>query len=365
VSQPPVHLPELRRGPQDDWVLLAPMRSLRTDRIDRLQRECPFCPGNEYLTPPSLLALTEDGATGAWFVRVVENRFPLLAGSATRVEPTRLPLFQAAPAVGVHEVAIETPHHEQEMALRTPEQLSLTFRAWQERVRALHARKDLRHVVVFKNCGEEAGTSLAHPHSQIVALTRIPQAVLRRSRKARAFFERSGKCAVCETSQLEAQLRERIVLESEGFLAYAPFAASSEALVRVTPLEHSPAFTDASAASLLLLSRHLRLLLSMLDSAFSSPAFNLVLVMPPRTILHDPAQHWYLDLIPRLSRPGGFEIATGLGVNTLLPEEAAKIYRKTRLHLESPHRDGNNSSDESDLQWMRLVTRPLRNQLDE
>jgi UDPglucose--hexose-1-phosphate uridylyltransferase len=231
-------------------------------------------------------------------------------------------------------VVIETPNHEQEMALRTPEQLLLTLRAWQERVRALHARKDIRHIVIFKNHGKEAGTSLAHPHSQVVALTRIPQAVLQRTRNARAYFDRAGGCGVCETSRQEMELRERVVLESEGFLAYAPFAASSEALVRVTPLEHSPTFTDASAASLLLFSRHLRLLFSMLDTAFDSPAFNLILVMPPKTFLNDAAQHWHLDLIPRLTRPGGFEFATGLGVNTLLPEEAAKIYRQARLSLE-------------------------------
>jgi UDPglucose--hexose-1-phosphate uridylyltransferase len=125
-----------------------------------------------------------------------------------------------------------------------------------------------------------------------------------------------------------------MILEENGFVAYTPFAASSDGLVRVAPLQHASDFTDASPALLLQLSRQLRLLLSMLDSAFNSPAYNLILVMPPKVFSHDPSQHWYLDLIPRLARTGGFELATGLSVSSLMPEQSARIYRQARSDLE-------------------------------
>jgi UDPglucose--hexose-1-phosphate uridylyltransferase len=313
--------PELRQDPlSNEWVIVAPGRARRPGEVAIPTTACPFCPGNEALTPPSLLLLQDEGAADAWFVRVVENLFPVVAGEGRHPRTFEDASFRSTQAVGAHEVVIETPHHDQEMALRGPAQLALSLRAYQDRLSTLMARDDIRYVVAFKNRGAEAGTSLPHPHSQIIGLARVPQSVRRRVQRARRHFRASGICLLCDLVQAERHKGGRVILDQDGFFAFAPFAQSVAGQILLVPLHHSPSLAAASEAEIAAMSRCLQLLLSKIDAALDRPPFNLILHEAPKPWRLDPALHWYWELIPRLTKLGGFELATGMSVNALSPE---------------------------------------------
>ena len=326
--------PVLRKDPlSQEWVIVAPARSNRPSLETGLVRECPFCPGNEALTPPSLLELRGQGPTAPWFVRVVENLFPIAARQQYRPAGTRDTLLRSIPAAGAHEVVIETPLHDQEMAAREPFELSLTLEAYRSRLAALMARDDIRHVFIFKNKGAEAGTSLAHPHSQIVALARVPDSVRRRFQVARRHFSTSGSCLLCAVVQEERKEEQRVVLDRDGFFAFAPFAQSVSGQILLVPLRHSPSFTTASPEEVAALSRCLKWLLTKVDAVLGQPAYNLILREPPKPWHVDPALHWYLEVVPRLTQFGGFELATGIPVSTLPPEAFVRDYLRNIEHI--------------------------------
>jgi UDPglucose--hexose-1-phosphate uridylyltransferase len=320
--------PEIRTNTlTGESVVVAASRSTRPHDTIEGEQTCPFCPGHESLTPPTILELKEDGTASNWYVRVVENLFPIVGQSSGLAPTTQNGAFRSAPAAGAHEVVIETPHHDQEIPDREPGQLLLTLQAWQARVQAQFARREIRYVVIFKNRGVEAGTSLEHSHSQIAGLSVVPSAVLGQIQAARRYFRRSGRCRLCEDVRAEREAGERVVFDEDGFIAYVPFAAPFAGQVRIIAKAHAPSFTDASEATLAAMSRCLRLLLVRLDAGFDRPAFNLILTTAPKAWNHDPALHWYLEIIPRIARVGGFELATSLQISTLSPEDGAQLYR--------------------------------------
>lgn len=129
----------------------------------------------------------------------------------------------------------------------------------------------------------------------------------------------SGVCLLCDLIQ-ERHKGQRVILDQDGFFAFAPFAQSFAAQILLVPLRHSPSFAAASLTEISALSRCLQLLLSKIDESLHRPPFNLILHDAPKPWRRDPALHWYLELIPRLTQLGGFELATGISVNALSPE---------------------------------------------
>ena len=187
----------LRQDPTTrQWAILATRREERPHvpvvmpRPELPERDpgCPFCPGNEDQTPPEIL---REPPGPDWQVRVVPNMYAALSGegSATR---SGEPMFREMPGIGSHEVVIETPRHDGRMDEMSREEVAVVVRVWRERYRALIARPDVRAVVVFKNFGTLAGTSLTHPHSQIVATPVFLPRLLRRLDVATRFFDEHG-----------------------------------------------------------------------------------------------------------------------------------------------------------------------------
>ncbi len=201
-------------------------------------------------------------------------------------------------------------------------------------MRELEERAATRHVVVFKNKGFEAGTSLEHPHSQVVALDFVPRQVARRVQRARRHLQSGGGCLLCAVVEEERRGGERIVFEREGFVAFAPFASGSAGEVLLVPEAHAPSFTTTSSEDRDRLALRLIDLLRRMRDAFDDPAYNLVLHTAPRRWRDDEALHWYWQLVPRLTRQAGLELATGLNINQMPPEDAARLLRATQTAVE-------------------------------
>ncbi|HEX5369796.1 MAG TPA: DUF4931 domain-containing protein [Dehalococcoidia bacterium] len=323
--------PELRRNSlTGEYVIVAPARGRRPHSqplerekhpVPRYDPDCPLCPGNESETPPPLLVLQGDEDGGEWSVRVVPNRYPVVApghggpGSTDGV------------ATGAHEVLVETPRHDLDLPDRGVDSVAQMLEALHQRLQALEQRRGTQHVIAFKNRGREAGTSLDHPHSQIMALDFLPPVVRRRVALARRFYRRSGRCALCALIEDERRNGARLVFEMDGFIALTSFAGDSPGEALLVPLRHAASFSE-SYDMLPQHSRALHELMTRNRDALDDPPYNLVLHGAPVRALDDPALHWFWQLSPRGTIAAGFELGTGVLVNPLPPEEAAAMLRR-------------------------------------
>ena len=330
---------ELRQDPvTGDWVIINPRRAARPhDGAE--PAPCPFCPGNEGLTPPATDVIA--APDGGWSVRAFPNRFPVLMGDAADAPApdARIPAgWQHMPGRGAHEVIVETPDHEATLATVSVARVRLVLEMYVRRFRALAAAGEaVRQIVLFRNQGSRAGTSLFHPHSQIVAVPVVAPETRRRLEREAAFFDTTGCCGVCDTLERELEAGERIVHADPLFVTLAPFASCVPFHFRVVPRRHCPAFPEVEPAELDGLAVHLRAALGALHDVPGSPDFNLVVVTPPLGEVHRLANHWFIDVLPRVTTPAGFEMGARIVVNVQTPERAAADLR-ARWRIEESKR---------------------------
>ncbi len=281
---------------------------------------CPFCPGNERLTPPEVWAEGEKGRRRdgpGWEIRVFPNLYPALAEAPSAVGKVGR---RTLPANGYHEVIVHSPHHDLALARMDPEPAFRLMRAYRLRYRELCRRPGVRQVLIILNHGREAGASLEHPHTQVFALPLVPGAVREELRRLRRAGSRG--CPLCAAVE-EARREGRTVLENGSFAALAPFSARQPYETWFVPLRHREDFSRAGEKELRGLADILRRTLRGLNELLDDPPYNLWLHSAPCGEEH-PYYHWHLELIPRLAVTAGFEMASGMFINPVPPEEAAR-----------------------------------------
>ncbi len=315
-----------------DWVIVVPERSRRPHDGPAAGpgRSCPFCPGSEGDTPPTVARV--DDALGNWKIRVIGNRFPILTAANGIPEPARSDPWHRLPGHGHHEIVIDAPDHDGTLGSLDPEQIRLLLETYVGRARVLGELAAIREVVVFRNHGEQAGASLRHPHSQIVATPVISPVTRRRIMDEIRYYDDHGACAICRTLADEREAGSRFVHESRHFASFAPFASRVSHHLRIVPLRHCARFDYASPEELGDLARHLHTIFAALEEELDNPDHNLVVASPPLDLVHQGANHWFIDVLPRLAVPAGFEIGSGIVVSTCAPETAAAALR-TRLSV--------------------------------
>lgn len=323
-------MPELRQDPvTHDWVILSPERAARI--TSGSNAPCPFCAGNERLTPETLDRI--DAADGRWLVRAVPNLFPVLAPERAFAREDEMSSgWRRLPGFGRHEVIIETPEHAAPPGAMPVVQARRVLEMYARRYRALAAEAGpLRQIVLFRNHGARGGTSLRHPHAQIVATPAVSPETRRRAADEIAFFDEAGRCSVCHVLGRERASAERLVHESAHFATLAPYASRHPWQLQIVPLRHRPSFLEAGAEELDDLAGHLTQVLAALRRRLDDPDYNLVVCGPPLDLVHRTASHWFIDILPRLTTPAGFELGSGIVVNVQRPEDAAAALRE-ELH---------------------------------
>jgi UDPglucose--hexose-1-phosphate uridylyltransferase len=325
-------MPELRRDPiLDRWVVVAPERAERPHALLRAPPEeddaqgCPFCPGNEAMTPPELLSL-RDGKN--WFLRVVPNRYPALR-SEERLARRAVGLYDQMAGVGAHEVFIDTSEHGRRLHEQPVERIEALLRAAQERMLDLARDVRLRSAIFFKNSGAAAGASLSHSHSQLLALPVVPAQLEVELRTSAAHFARKERCLFCDLLADELAERTRIVVENEAFVVLSPYAARSPFELLLLPREHRSSFERANGAELRWFAAALRTALAKLDLALERPAYNFWLHTQPMREPPSDSFHFHLEMKPVLGLFAGFEWGSGFTINPIPPEEAAAFLQKT------------------------------------
>ncbi|HVC43896.1 MAG TPA: galactose-1-phosphate uridylyltransferase [Candidatus Binataceae bacterium] len=328
-------MPELRKDPVvGRWVIMATERARRPSDFSRQAEErkggpCVFCPGMEHLTPPEVLAYRDAGSrpnNPGWRVRGVPNRFPALrieGGLGRRGEG----MYDLMNGVGAHEVLIESPDHDRMLADEEPAQIEEIFHAYRERVIDLQRDERFRYVIIFKNHGAEAGASLEHPHSQLIALPILPLSVQAELRGASAYFALKERCIFCDMVEQESVDRRRLVDENPSFITVCPFAARFPFEMWIVPRVHGSHFEHASDGEYRAFAYALKAALGALKAALGDPPFNYIIHSAPVGEAARRHYHWHMEITPALTKVAGFEVGTGFHINPVPPEFAAGFLR--------------------------------------
>lgn len=332
-------MPEIRQSiVTKEWVVIATERARRPedfagqhsrpsiDSLPEREEKCPFCPGNEELDMETMRV----PQTGRWQIRVVRNKYPALNQEGERLREFD-GVHRKVSGVGWHEVVVESPRHNTCPALDRTENLALVLKIFRSRGLEIAQDPRVEHIIWFKNHGPAAGTSLQHPHAQIIALPVVPYDVRTRMEEARRYFDDTGECVFCFNLHDEVRARSRIVLENDSFVAFTPYAAFSPFHLWVVPRRHWPNFLHTTDEELDDLAALLRTVLRKLYFGLKDPDYNYIIRSAP---IHDQGHdylHWYLTIIPRVTQAAGFEMGSGMFINTALPEESAKFLRSVEV----------------------------------
>ncbi len=331
-------MPEFRQNPATkEWVILAPERGARPRDVPQnvnsteaatnaYEKDCPFCAGNEEETLTPSYRYPEQGD---WQVRVVPNKYAALQSDLSTDRHSH-GAFLSAGGYGVADVVVEHPRHDQTLATMSTDEVACVLRAFRDRHREIAALDRISLVTIFRNHGVRAGTSLRHPHSQIIATPIVPPHVRDPIYRAMMHYDETGQCVYCHMVEEELRQEKRIVMDTKSFLAFCPFAARSPFESRIYPKRHLPSFHLANDAELIELAEVLRVLLKRIYVGLDNPDYNFIIRSAPVGDHDVRYMHWYMVIVPRLATAAGFEIGTGIYVNTVSPEESARVLRETK-----------------------------------
>jgi len=333
-------MPELRQSRvTKDWVIIATERAKRPDefRLERQKKElpehdmkCPFCPGNEHMTPAETLAFRSGLSTPngpGWRLRVVPNKFSALVPTGSFQRHPVDGFYRRMDGIGIHEIIIESPQHNVSPATMPETQVEEIFLAYRERYNAIWKDGRFRMVIIFRNHGPSAGTSMEHPHSQLIATPIVPTHIRHLLEEAMRYFDDHGSCVFCDTVSVEKKVRKRIILEAENFLVYAPYASQSPFETIVMPKKHYACFGSISEQETRELANVVRVVLQQIHEKLNDPDYNLVIHTAPFKDANEDFYHWHVQIFPRLTTTAGFELGSGIHITTALPEESAKFLR--------------------------------------
>jgi UDPglucose--hexose-1-phosphate uridylyltransferase len=340
ASVPATHI---RRDPIfERYVIIAPQRALRPNEFTAHQRDgvgseirelevaaknrptanltpnplgatyhssCPFCEGHEHLATHETMALRAAGTavdTPGWRVRAIANKFP---------------------AAVPHEVIVESPRHLSSVSQLSVEQMAEVLSVYQHRLAALGQLPGVRYVHLFKNAGAEAGASLEHLHSQIIGLSMVPPSVQAELRAANDFAASHGTCIFCDLLARELAAGQRIIAQTSHFVAVAAFAGRFPLETWILPRQHAPRFEQMPAAHQRQLAQLLINCIEKIEQSGSNLAYNYLVHTAPFDTTDITHYHWHIEILPRTTTTAGFEWGTGMFINPVPPEQAAKMLR--------------------------------------
>jgi UDPglucose--hexose-1-phosphate uridylyltransferase len=329
----------------DRWVVIATERARRpTDfakkRAEQTQTStCPMCPGNEHMTPPAVLLylrsndqIVKDKDTTSlrhknWLIRTVPNLYPAFAPPKEKADEAQI--FEKdyfGHAVGHHEVLVESPLHDAHPADAELPQLVHVVNGYVDRLEELSRESYVRYVSIFRNHGHEAGASLSHAHSQIIAMPFVPSIVNQEILKNKSRWVEHGKCAFCDLIERESD-SQRLIWVDENFIVLAPYASVNPMEFWIIPKKHAPNPLNLTNSEKVAFAKNLKTTLKALKDLVNDPPYNYGIHLSVGKEMEE-QYHWHLEVYPRLAIWAGFEKSTGVYINTIPPEIAAAELKK-------------------------------------
>lgn len=289
------------------------------------------------MTPAEIQAVRSPGSHRdgpGWQVRCIPNKFAALHIEG-RFDRRGEGLYDRMNGIGAHEVIIETPDPNARFHEYSIDHISDILRMYRDRSIDLSRDERFRYIQIFRNYGESAGATMAHPHSQVIALPILPRWVREEIHQALEYWKIKERCLFCDIVTQDED-GPRMVTSNSHFVALAPFASKFPFETWIYPREHAPYFhliPDDQIASLAMI---LKSTLTALSQAINDPPYNLIIhsaPQKPEKVYHGSGNrvqdyyHWHIEIIPRATKVAGFEYGTGFYINPVLPENAAQYLR--------------------------------------
>ncbi|MBD3204486.1 galactose-1-phosphate uridylyltransferase [Candidatus Woesearchaeota archaeon] len=299
----------------DRYVIIASERNkrphqFRQEKVSKHVDKCFFCPGNEHLTPEELGRIKKGDS---WLIRYFPNKFPAVKKKGEMIVSTDNNFFTYSDSFGMHEVIVETPEHEKELADLSVSHIKKILNVYSSRIKCLADKPGIKYVSVFKNHGKDAGTSIIHTHSQVIAYNIVPGIIRKKEDACK------DSCAYCRIIQIEKD-SHRKCFENEDAVAFTPYASRFPFEIWILPKRHRINITEFNDREIESAAKILKKILVMLQE-LNSP-YNMYLHYGTRNL------HFQIIIAPRLAKWAGFELSTGTIINPISPEKAAKFYRE-------------------------------------
>lgn len=319
-----------------NWVLIASSRAKRPTDFEELaatpyglpeiSKTCVFCPGNETLTVGEISKYPQKGD---WLVRVIPNKYEAVGHIIGKRQEE---FYLSRPGIGDHEVVISR-YHDKPVALQDVALIDLTLRVYIDRINDLTLHDEVRYVHIIQNHGIQAGASVIHPHSQIIAIPFLPDRVQDELFGTRNYFAVNGACVYCEMILHELRVQDRVIIDAPDFLAIAPYASKMPFEIHILPKRHRPSFHEITISERKSLAQVIKDVFSRLHERMKNPAYNYYIHTVPlaqgfksRTYDDRKSYHWHIVILPRVNVWAGFELGTEVYINVMPPEQAAKFF---------------------------------------
>jgi UDPglucose--hexose-1-phosphate uridylyltransferase len=340
-------MPQLRKDPiLSRWVIISTARNQRPTDFkqeapvaDRPEL-CPFCPGNERYTAPEIVAYRDEGTEPnqpGWHTRVIPNRMPVLRVEG-QLERRGWAMYDMITGVGAHEIIIETPRHDVDLPDLAPHQIERLLWAYRDRSLDLARDSRFRYILILRNRGIAAGSTVSHPHSQLIATPIVPKRVEEELHGARLYYEYKERCIFCDMIRQELVQRKRVVAENRSYVAFEAFASRFPFETWIAPKFHSCSFPLIEEQPVTDLAYCLKETLMRLKEVLGGRSYNFVLHTAPLPLKHTDSYHWHIEILPKIGRVAGFEWGSGFYINPMLPEDAAEALRGVDIVSSGPSR---------------------------
>lgn len=222
-----------------EWILVSPHRTKRPwqGRLEKVAVEerpshdpdCFLCPGN--------IRASGDKNPEYQDPYTFRNDFSALLPNGPR-EDINNGLLKASSETGICRVVCFSPDHSLTLPVMETEDIVKVIQKWKEEYRDLGSREDINYVMIFENKGEMMGCSNPHPHGQIWSQLSIPVEVQKKTEHQKNYWSRNKKSLLGDYLEQELQLRERLVLENDHFVALVPYWAIWPYETMIIPKRH-------------------------------------------------------------------------------------------------------------------------------
>lgn len=314
-----------------DWVVIATGRAKRIQEYAKkrepypaLQDKCPFCFPEETNQEEDVLIFRH--VDGDWSLRVFPNKFPAFSKSRATKHWEEGPYF-GMDGVGFHEVIV-TRDHTRQIALLDPMEVAEIVDAYQDRYISLMSKKSVNYIEIFHNHGREAGASIEHPHSQLMAIPVVSPGVKIELDGAETYHKANRKCVFCTLIDWELNDRKRLLFENDNFLVFCPYSSRVAFEVWVIPKSHKPYFERINNEEKIDLGEALQKAVKMIYQTLEDPPYNFYIHTSPCDGKDYPHYHWHIEILPHTATWAGFELSTGIEISTIEPEKAAEELKK-------------------------------------
>jgi len=321
---------ELRKEPVSRrWILVAPERKKvkGSDGASGSADRCPFCIGNEDMTPGEIERWKSEGNVDSeWDIRVIPDKFALL-GREKGMGRKGLGIYDVMNSVGYHELLVETASHTDTWWDYDLPHMEKVLELCRDRFRKFKGEKEIKHATFVKSHGISAGHS-PHSHSHLLGLPFVVKRVEEEVKSADDYFSMKDRCIYCDILSEEINVGARVIYENAKFIAFTPFASRFQFETWVVPKSHESDYSAIDKNSLSFLADALMVVFKKIHCHLDNPPFSIALHTSPFKISDSASYHWHWELKPTSLDMAGFEWATGLYMNKYLPEEAAELLRK-------------------------------------